>query len=159
MSLTPPSPPTRCSAFSVVAQFQQRGIQRSNFGQCCLFLFSKSFLADERNFSEPLMRFAPRRREGPQRFTQKRPPTFVSALASIAVVETSKVSAFARFWEHLNFRLFQQYPPGPDVPAKSDSATSASISCCRVQPLSRHSSALRTASRRPANCGRAMSLT
>jgi hypothetical protein len=36
------------------------------------------------------MRFRMRRREGPQRFTQKRPRMFVSALASIAAVATSK---------------------------------------------------------------------
>src|SRR5260221_13167414 len=33
-----------------------------------------------------------RRREGPHRFTQKRPRTFVSGLASIAALETSPVS-------------------------------------------------------------------
>src|ERR1700680_763852 len=34
--------------------------------------------------------FRTRRCEGPHRFTQKRPRTFVSALASIAAAETSK---------------------------------------------------------------------
>src|SRR5258708_38979648 len=34
--------------------------------------------------------FRRRRREGPHRFAQKRPGTFVSGLASIAAVETSK---------------------------------------------------------------------
>src|ERR1700736_5047562 len=34
--------------------------------------------------------FRTRRREGPHRFTQKQPPTFVSALRSVAAVETAK---------------------------------------------------------------------
>jgi hypothetical protein len=34
--------------------------------------------------------FRPRRREGPYRFTQKQPPAFVSALRSVAAVDTAK---------------------------------------------------------------------
>jgi hypothetical protein len=39
-------------------------------------LLKKSFLADERNFFRTADALRTRRREGPQRFAQKRPPTF-----------------------------------------------------------------------------------
>ena len=53
-------------------------------------MLKKSFLADERNFFRTADAFRSRRREGPHRFAQKRPRIFVSALQSLAAVETSK---------------------------------------------------------------------
>src|ERR1700733_3035026 len=41
--------------------------------------------------------FRARRREGPHRFAQKRPPTFVSALRSVATVEMAKLLGTVRF--------------------------------------------------------------
>jgi hypothetical protein len=49
----------------------------------------KVFLGAERKFLKVLMCFA-RGDEGPHRFTQKRPRSFVGALRSIAVVEPAK---------------------------------------------------------------------
>ena len=42
----------------------------------------------------------------PHRFTQKRPPTFVSALRRVAAVETAQNQFFARFSSSSDFRLF-----------------------------------------------------
>jgi len=52
-------------------------------------LLKKSFLTNERFFWDPGALFM-RRREGPRRFTQKRPQTAVSVLQSVAVAETTK---------------------------------------------------------------------
>ena len=53
-------------------------------------LLKKSFEGDERNFPGPLMRFARRDEEGPHRFSEKRPRSFVSALQSIATTKSFK---------------------------------------------------------------------
>jgi hypothetical protein len=52
-------------------------------------LLKKSLLADEQNFSGPLMRFA-WGDEGPHRFIPKRPPTFVLSPESLAAAGASK---------------------------------------------------------------------
>lgn len=46
-------------------------------------------------------------------FTQKLPPTFVSALRSIATVETAK-NQLSRDFGTFDFRRFQQYRPQSD---------------------------------------------
>src|ERR1700737_393854 len=76
---------------------------------------SPSFRVGERNFSRTADTFRKRRREGPHRFTKKQRRTFVSALASFAAAETSKISAFARFSESFDSRLLQQYRHQTDV--------------------------------------------
>jgi hypothetical protein len=61
-------------------------------------VLQKSFLADERNFLGPLMRFAGGDVREPHRFTQERPRTFVAALWSLAAIETSKIRPSRDFW-------------------------------------------------------------
>src|ERR1700675_702166 len=56
-----------------------------------------------------------RRREGPHRFIQKRPPTFVSALQRVSAVETSKNQLSRDFRCCSIFRLLQQYRHFSDV--------------------------------------------
>ena len=58
--------------------------------RCWRILLKKSVLAEERNFSGPLMGFARGDVRRPHRFAQKRPRTSVSALRSFAAVERSK---------------------------------------------------------------------
>ena len=59
-------------------------------------VLKKSFWPDERIFLKPLMRCA-RRYEGPHRFTQKRPRSFVSVLRSIAVAESAENQLLREF--------------------------------------------------------------
>ena len=53
-------------------------------------LLQKSFWGDERKFFRAADAFYARRREGPYRFIQNRPRTFVAALNSDAAAEKSK---------------------------------------------------------------------
>jgi len=53
-------------------------------------LSKKSFLADEQNFSAPLVGPMLGQREGPHRIAAKRSQTFVHALQRLAATETTK---------------------------------------------------------------------
>jgi hypothetical protein len=55
-----------------------------------LIVLQKSFWGDERNFFRAADAFYARRREGPYRFVQNRPRTFVAVLNSEAAAEKSK---------------------------------------------------------------------
>jgi hypothetical protein len=66
-------------------------------------VLQKSFEGDERNFPGPLMRFARRDVGGPHRFSEKRPRSFVSALQSIATMESSKHQRLRDFWRRSIF--------------------------------------------------------
>jgi hypothetical protein len=68
-------------------------------------VLKKSFLTAERKARTTGASFA-QRREGPHRFTQKRPQTVVSILESVAAAEPSTSARFSRL---LDFRLLQQY--------------------------------------------------
>jgi hypothetical protein len=57
-------------------------------------VLKKSFWGGERKFSGPLVRFADADL-GPHRFTQKRPPTFVSALKGVAALDAN-TNGFSR---------------------------------------------------------------
>ena len=61
-------------------------------------LLQKSFWGDERKFLETADAFYARRREGPYRFVQNRPRTFVAALKSDAAAEKSKDQLSRDFW-------------------------------------------------------------
>jgi hypothetical protein len=61
-------------------------------------LLQKSFGGDERNFLGPLMRFTRGDVRDPYRFTRNRPRTFLVALKSDAVAETSKNQLWRDFW-------------------------------------------------------------
>jgi len=56
-----------------------------------------------------------RRGEGPHRFAQKRPRTFVSGLASIAVVETSKHRLLRDFQRRSIFDFCNGIAPQTDI--------------------------------------------
>ena len=58
--------------------------------RCWQIVLKKSFWGDERNYLELLIRFERGEREGPYRFVQNRPRTFVAALKSDAAAEKSK---------------------------------------------------------------------
>ena len=58
------------------------------------------------------MRFARGDVRGPHRFAQKRPRTFVSALASIAAIETSKHWLSRDFQSRSIFDFFNSIDPG-----------------------------------------------
>jgi hypothetical protein len=67
-------------------------------------VLKKSFWGDERNFSGPLVRFA----DADLRdhiVSQKRPPTFVSALKGVAALDATTNGFLMSF----DFRLSQQY--------------------------------------------------
>jgi hypothetical protein len=66
------------------------------------------------------MRFRARRREGLHRFIQKRPRTFVSALASYTAVETSKDRLSRDFQSRSIFDFSQQYRHLGDIAALAD---------------------------------------
>jgi hypothetical protein len=61
-----------------------------------------------------------RRREGPHRFIQKRPRTFVSALRSFTVAATSKNQLSRNFRCRSIFDFLQQYRHFSDVPGRPD---------------------------------------
>jgi hypothetical protein len=75
-------------------------------GRSWRIALKKSFLADDKKFSEPLVRLM--RCEGPLRLTQKRPPTPVLVLQSLAAAEITDVRLREIFGAR-DFRLFQQY--------------------------------------------------
>jgi hypothetical protein len=67
-----------------------RAKQRKFDVRCSLDTVAKVFSGQQTKIIKTADAFRRRRREGPHRFAQKRPGTFVSGLASIAAVETSK---------------------------------------------------------------------
>lgn len=55
--------------------------------------------------------FFARRREGPHRFSEKRPRSFVSSLGKIAAAETSKNPHLREFWGRSIFDFFNNIDP------------------------------------------------
>jgi hypothetical protein len=69
-------------------------------------IVEKVFLGRRRKFLRAAGAFRARRLEGPHRFTQKRPPTFASALKGVAALEAT-TNAFSRdFWRRSIFDFF-----------------------------------------------------
>jgi hypothetical protein len=55
------------------------------------------------------------RREGPYRFIQNRPRTFLATLKSYGAAEKSKDQLSRDFFQLFDFRLFRQYRPEADI--------------------------------------------
>ncbi len=86
---------------SCISVYDQRFNARSGS-----MLSKKSFRGNKRTFSELLMRFRAQGREGPPRFSEKRPRTFVSALLSIAAAEWCENQHLRDFWPRSIFDFF-----------------------------------------------------
>jgi hypothetical protein len=91
-------------------------------------LLQKSFWDDEKLFPGPLMRFVRGNVKGPHCFAQKRPPTIVLALRTVAGVEAS-YSVSARFLVSFDFRLLQQYLPKVDFGISAHRAWKSRANC------------------------------
>jgi hypothetical protein len=74
-------------------------------------LSKKSFWGKQTKFSKAADAFRAQRREGPLRFSEKRPRTFVSALLSIAAAEWSKNQHLRDFWLRSIFDFFDSIGP------------------------------------------------
>jgi hypothetical protein len=66
----------------------------------------KVFWGKQTKFSRAADAFRAQRREGPLRFSEKRPRTFVSALLSVAAAEWSKNQHLRDFWLRSIFDFF-----------------------------------------------------
>src|SRR4029453_184620 len=75
------------------------------------------FWVDEQKYFRTADAVRRRRCEGPHRFTQKRPRTFVSGLASIAAVETSKDWLSRDFQRRSIFDFCNTIPSEADIRA------------------------------------------
>ena len=71
----------------------------------------KVFLGWGTKFSRAADAFDARRREGPRRFSEKRPRTFVSALLSVAAAAWSKNQHLRDFWRRSIFDFFDSIDP------------------------------------------------